>query len=140
MRPPLAGKRAAARRVAEEVRRRLEPVERVLPVRLPQFVPGERPREDAAPAPADDEVAPADAAAADAREAPLDDARGDARETAPRAARADARDPPAPGVPGATNDPQRTADAAEAAARIDAARERLRASIESPAEDSGPET
>lgn len=35
MRPPLAGRRAAARRLAEEVRRRLEPVERVLPVKLP---------------------------------------------------------------------------------------------------------
>ena len=35
MRPPLAGKRAAARRLAQDVRRRLEPVERMLPVRLP---------------------------------------------------------------------------------------------------------
>jgi hypothetical protein len=43
MRPPLAGKRAAALRLAGEVRRRLEPVERVLPVRLPGFGAGQQP-------------------------------------------------------------------------------------------------
>lgn len=83
MRPPLAGKRAAARRLATQVRRRLEPVERVLPVRLPGF-------EDAAapsPSPAPDRGAPA---------------------------------------------PQ------DAAARIDAARERLRATIEPPDDRDAP--
>lgn len=82
MRPPLAGKRAAARRLAEQVRRRLEPVERVLPVRLPGFEGGGNERAEAVPA-------------------------GPERE------------------PGPT--PQ------DAAARIDAARERLRATIEPPA-------
>ncbi len=81
MRPPLAGKRAAARRLAEQVRRRLEPVERVLPVRLPGFEAGGERAQAAVP----DERAAA---------------------------------PPAP---------------EDAAARIDAARERLRATIEPPA-------
>jgi hypothetical protein len=35
VRAPLAGKREAVRRLAVEVRRRLEPLERVVPVRLP---------------------------------------------------------------------------------------------------------
>lgn len=82
MRPPLAGKRAAARRLAEEVRRRLEPVERVLPVRLPGF--------------GQDSSAVAPAAAGEA--------------------------------PASSPSPE------DAAARIDAARERLRATIEPPAE------
>ena len=79
MRPPLAGKRAAARRLAEEVRRRLEPVERVLPVRLPGFA----------------QVASRDAAAASPSPSPSPE---------------------------------------DVAARIDAARERLRATIEPPAD------
>jgi hypothetical protein len=83
MRPPLAGKRAAARRLAEEVRRRLEPVERVLPVRLPG---GGR---------------AVDGAAVDA-----------------------AGERCGEGEPSAE----------DAAARIDAARERLRATIEPPAD------
>lgn len=81
MRPPLAGKRAAARRLAEQVRRRLEPVERVLPVKLP--------------------------------------GAGSAGASSSGAVRERAR--PAPG-------PE------DAAARIDAARRRLRATIEPPAE------
>ena len=76
MRPPLAGRRAAARRLAAQVRERLEPVERVLPVKLPGFGGGERPQIDR------------------------------------------------PTVAASTPD--------DAAARIDAARERLRASIEPP--------
>jgi len=43
MRPPLAGRRAVALRLAGELRRRLEPVERVLPVRLPGFGTAEEP-------------------------------------------------------------------------------------------------
>lgn len=39
MRPPLAGKRAAARRLAAQMRRRLEPVQRVLPVSLREPTP-----------------------------------------------------------------------------------------------------
>ena len=84
MRPPLAGKRAAARRLADEVRRRLEPVERALPVRLPGFAPG-----------TDDDSATA----------------------------------PPPATPAPTPE--------ETAARIDAARARLRATIEPPPEDGG---
>ena len=60
MRPPLAGKRAAARRLAEQVRRRLEPVERVLPVKLPGAptgLPGAEERTRAAPAPAPEDAA-----------------------------------------------------------------------------------
>jgi hypothetical protein len=86
MRPPLAGKRSAARRLAEDVRRRLEPVERVLPVKLPGF-------------------------------------EG-------RDGRADVR--PAPEAAEATERAELSAD--ELAARIDAARERLRATIEPPAD------
>jgi hypothetical protein len=37
MRPPPAGRRAVALRLAREVRRRLESVERCLPVHLPGF-------------------------------------------------------------------------------------------------------
>ena len=89
MRPPLAGKRAAARRLAEQVRRRLEPVERVLPVKLP----GGAGR-----------------------------AGGSSSHAGPeRAARAPG---PAP---------------EDAAARIDAARRRLRATIEPPAEREDPD-
>ena len=79
MRPPLAGRREAARRLAGEVRRLLGPVERVLPVRLPGF------------------------GGAD-----------DAPQPEPRS--------PSPS-------PE------EAAARIDAARARLRATIEPPADE-----
>ena len=79
MRPPLAGRRAVALRLAGEVRRRLAPVERLLPVHLPGF--------GGAPA-----------------------HRGPAALT------------PAP---------------EDAAARIDAARERLRATIEPPADETG---
>lgn len=79
MRPPLAGKGAAVRRLAEQVRRRLEPVERVLPVKLPGF-----------------------------------EGAGERAEAAM----------PEPG-------PKLTPE--DAAARIDAARERLRATIEPPA-------
>lgn len=86
MRPPLAGKRAAARRLADEVRRRLEPVERALPVKLP------------------------------GRASAATDAGGGAGRRDAPAGRA------AP-----------TAD--ETAARIDAARARLRATIEPPPED-----
>lgn len=75
MRPPLAGRRAAARRLAAQVRRRLEPVERVLSLKAPR-------RERGAPAPG---------VAAPRAEGPEDPA-----------------------------------------ARIDAARERLRATIEPP--------
>ncbi len=82
MRPPLAGKRAAARRLAEEVRRRLLPVERVLALR---------------------------AAGPEARERGMPRAGGAALE---------------PEAPAAQPTPE------AAAARIDAARERLRASIE----------
>ena len=60
MRPPLAGRRAAARRLAAQVRERLEPVERVLPVRLPGFAAGERSQDDGPPEAA---VTPDDAAA-----------------------------------------------------------------------------
>ena len=77
-------RRAAARRLAEEVRRRLEPVERVLPVRLPG---GER---------------AVDGAAVDA--------------------------------PGERSLEREDPSAEDAAARIDAARERLRATIEPPAD------
>ena len=80
MRPPLAGKRAAARRLTEDLRRRLGPIERLVPVRLPGA-----PRSGGGP------PAPAPA--------------------------------PAP------------TDAEDAAARIDAARARLRASIDPPADD-----
>jgi hypothetical protein len=57
MRPPPAGKRTVALRLAGEVRRRLESVERLLPVHLPGFggVP--------APEPAALTPAPEDAAA-----------------------------------------------------------------------------
>ena len=79
MRPPLPGKRAVALRLAGEVRRRLEPVERRLPVHLPGF--GGAP---AQPEPAALTPVPEDAAA-----------------------------------------------------RIDAARERLRATIEPPADEAG---
>jgi hypothetical protein len=79
MRPPLPGRRTVALRLAGEVRRRLEPVERRLPVHLPGF--GGAP---AAPEPA-------------ALTPPPDDT----------------------------------------AARIDAARERLRATIEPPADETG---
>jgi hypothetical protein len=61
MRPPLAGRRAAARRLAEQVRRRLEPVERILPVKrapMPTAAPAPVPAPAPAPAPA-----PGDAAA-----------------------------------------------------------------------------
>ena len=85
MRPPLAGKRAAARRLAEEVRRRLEPVERVLPVRLPGF-----------------------------------------GQDAPQASAATAGEAPS-----------RSPSPEDVAARIDAARERLRATIEPPADPDG---
>lgn len=86
MRPPLAGRRAAARRLAAQVRLRLEPVERVLPVKLPGF--------------------------------------------------ADAQQQPATGTPaaGARTSAPRTPSPEDAAARIDAARVRLRASIEPPQE------
>ena len=97
MRPPLAGRRAAARRLAEEVRRRLEPVERLLPVRLPGFEPEARPSPDAASVGA----------------------------------------PPSP-----ASSPSHSPE--DVAARIDAARERLRATIEPPAdrddERAGPAT
>lgn len=58
MRPPLAGKRSAARRLAGELRRRLEPIERLLPVTLPgagsaSEPAGERGPGRAAPAPED---------------------------------------------------------------------------------------
>lgn len=79
MRPPLAGRRAAGRRLAEQVRRRLQSVQQVLPVKRAA-------------------AAPEQAAA----------------------------------VPAPTPD--------DAAARIDAARERLRATIEPPAEHDGPST
>lgn len=87
MRPPLAGKRSAARRLAGQLRRRLEPVERVLPVKLPGFDGG-------------GEHVAATLAAPDPARAPV----------------------PAPS-------PE------DAAARIDAARERLRATIEPPPPD-----
>jgi hypothetical protein len=83
MRPPLAGKRAAALRLAGAVRRRLEPVERVLPVRLPGFGATEQP-------------------------------------ALPESERDAAAAQPAPPTP------------ADVAARIDAARERLRATIDPP--------
>lgn len=83
MRRPPAGKRAAALRLAGEVRRRLEPVERLLPVRLPGFGATEQPA-----------LAERERDAAAAR--------------------------PASPTP------------EEAAARLDAARERLRATIDPP--------
>ena len=92
MRPPLAGRRATARRLAEEVRRRLEPVERVLPVKLPGFGAG------------------------------AGTAAGGATGAKPQAT----SPPPSP-----SPSPE------EAVARIDAARERLRAAVEPPPQDSG---
>lgn len=80
MRPPPAGRWAAARRLAEQVRRRLEPVERMLPVKLPGA-----------------------AGAPEVSEDPAQRARG-----------------------GSSPD--------DGAARLDAARERLRATIEAPEE------
>jgi hypothetical protein len=79
MRPPLPGKRATALRLAGEIRRRLEPVERRLPVRLPGFG----------------------------------------------------------GAPAQPEPAALTSTSENAAARIDAARERLRATIEPPTDDSG---
>ncbi|CAA9498289.1 MAG: hypothetical protein AVDCRST_MAG67-1685 [uncultured Solirubrobacteraceae bacterium] len=89
MRPPLAGKRAAARRLGAQVRRRLEPVQRVLPVRRPGV---EAPEQQPPPSGAPGQVAAV--AGAQPQEPTPDDA----------------------------------------AARIDAARERLRASIAPPDE------
>jgi hypothetical protein len=83
MRPPLAGRREAARRVADEVLRRLAPVERVL--RVPAL--GGRRRAAEVPAAEEPVVAPVAVTPEDA------------------------------------------------AARIDAARARLRARIEPPADD-----
>ena len=60
MRPPLAGKRAAARRLAGDLRRRLEPAERLLPVKLPGY---EAQTGGAAAEPAKAAVAPEDAVA-----------------------------------------------------------------------------
>lgn len=104
MRPPLAGRRAAARRLAQQLRGRLEPVERILAPRLH----GSEARRQPAVRPA---------AAGDA-------ARGRAE--------------PVPEDAGARTEPV-PEDAAEpvpedVGARIDAARDRLRAQIESPDE------
>lgn len=48
MRPPLAGKRAAARRLAAQVRSRLAPVQRVAPGMQPARPPAPTPEDAAA--------------------------------------------------------------------------------------------
>ena len=109
MRPPLAGKRAALRRIGEDLRRRLEPVERALAATLPVGGSG-RGATTAAP----------DAPTA-AGSAPTSTDAGRAAPTAaPAPAGADAAppDPPVAALP-----------PADAAARIDAARKRLRAQV-----------
>lgn len=73
MRPPLAGKREAARRLAERARGRLGPLERVLPV--PAHAPTAAPKEREQPTP-EDAAARIDAARARLRatiEPPADD-------------------------------------------------------------------
>lgn len=125
MRPPLAGRRAAARRLAEQVRRRLEPVERLLPITLPGFEAGTSTRNGEDPPAVATEpaaaVAPADDAAARRSASTADD------DAAARRSAATADDDVAA---------RRSAAAADdAAARIDAARARLRSEIEPP-EDS----
>jgi hypothetical protein len=57
MRPPPAGKRGVALRLAGEVRRRLEPVERRLPVHLPGFGGASAEPEPAALTPTSDDAA-----------------------------------------------------------------------------------
>ena len=90
MRAPLAGKREAARRLAEEMRRRLEPLERAVPIRLPGGPPD--------------------------RSGPAEELARDGSPAAP--------------------DGSRAAPEHDLAARIDAARERLRATIQ-PRDDRG---
>ena len=122
MRPPLAGRRHAARRLGAELRRRLAPVERALPVKLPWVGSGR--------------------AAVTSGVPPEPHERDREREPASQAAAASTPPPasgptpttPAASAPPAGREPTPPAPA-DAAARIDAARERLRATIEPPAAD-----
>lgn len=150
MRPPLAGKRESARRLAEELRRRLEPVARILPVRLP----GPASASDRSAAAGDEHGGAAAGvdehrrAAAGVDEhgaaAATDDVPGAAATVAdapasrplaePDAAAepTPAADTPTPFPSDAATSPPAPADGPDLAARLDAARARLRETITPP--------